>query len=306
MKKIIIAGGSGFLGKALTSFFVVNNFEVIILSRSSGLQKNEQINFIQWDGKTVEPNWQQALEGAEAVINLSGKSINCRFNATNKKELLTSRIDSTKAIGNAIAACQQPPKVWFNSSSTAIYSNDATTANNEFSTTASTNFLTELTYQWEAAMQQFALQKTRKMMMRTSLIMAKNDGVFLRLKTLTKFLAGGKQGNGKQMVSWLHVDDFCAIVLHLMNNETANGVYNFCAPQPISNAALMKTIQQKINSPIALPAPAWLLKIGALFIGTEPDLILNSTNVISEKLRLEKFAFKYSTFSEAIIELIGR
>ena len=114
MKKIIIAGGSGFLGKALTEFFVANNFEIIILSRRSDFEKKEKISYIKWDGKTVEYAWQQALEGAEAVINLSGKSINCRFNEANKKELLASRIDSTKAIGNAITACHQPPKIWLN------------------------------------------------------------------------------------------------------------------------------------------------------------------------------------------------
>ncbi len=300
MKKLIIAGGSGLIGKALTKFFTEKNYEVVILSRAENQSAYDNIRFVKWNGKTVEPLWQQELEGAEAVINLCGKSINCRFTATNKKELLLSRIDSTKAIGTAISICKNPPKVWFNSSSIAIYKYSETILHDEFSTQFNQDFLSEITHQWENAVHQFLLSNTRKIVMRTSLVMAKNDGVFLRLKRLTQFGLGGKQGSGSQLISWIHVNDFCKIIEYLLENKNANGVYNFCAPHPIANKNLMKTIQQKLKMPIALPAFEWMIKLGALLIGMEPDLILQSSNVASKRLMDAGFEFIYHDFKSAI------
>ena len=305
MKKLIIAGGSGFIGKALTKFFTEKNCEVVILSRVENQSTYSNIRFVKWNGKTVEPLWQQEIEGAEAVINLCGKSINCRFTEANKKELQSSRIDSTNAIGTAISLCKNPPKVWFNSSSIAIYKYSETILHDEFSKQFNHDFLATLTEQWEKSVEQFSLSNTRKILMRTSLVMAKNDGVFLRLKRLTQFGLGGKQGPGTQMISWINITDFCRIVEHLLENKNANGIYNFCAPQPIANKNLMKIIQQKMRIPIALPAFEWMIKLGAILIGTEPDLILESSNVISKHLSDEGFKFGYEKIEEAISNCIN-
>ena len=305
MKKLVIAGGSGFIGKALTKFFTEKNYEVVILSRAENQSVYNNLRFVKWNAKTVEPLWQQELEGAEAVINLCGKSINCRFTTANKKELLSSRIDSTIAIGNAISMCKNPPKVWFNSSSIAVYKYSETILHDEFSKQFNHDFLSILTEQWEKAVLQFLLPNTRKILMRTSLVMAKNDGVFLRLKRLTQFCLGGKQGSGSQLTSWIHVNDFCRIVYHLLENKNANGVYNFCAPHPIANKNLMKIIQQKLKITIALPAFEWMINLGAILIGTEPNLILQSSNVISKQLMDEGFQFQYPDFKVAIAPLLS-
>ena len=304
MKKIVLAGGSGFLGKAIVDYFPVDEYEFVILSRSKQQHfLNSNCTSIYWDGENVG-EWCKALEDAFAVINLSGKSVNCRYTDANKKEILSSRINTTTALGKAIAACKNPPKLWMNAASATIYKYSEDVDMDETVTDYNDDFSVSVCLAWERCFNEFELANTRKIALRISLVMDKNEGVFPRLKKLALFGLGGKQGSGKQMVSWIHSHDFCKALFFLANNNQSNGAYNLCSPHPISNQKLMKIIQRKLNMPIGLPAYKWMLKLGALIIGTETELILKSRRVIPKRLTNEGFRFDNEYFEDAISNLI--
>jgi uncharacterized protein len=303
MKKIIIAGGSGFLGESLINFFDESEYEFVILSRNDFSTNKKNCRIKIWDGNNIG-NWSNELEGAEAIINLSGKSINCRYTDANKIDILASRINTTNVIGNAIMKCKNPPKVWMNASSATMYEYTETENQTEDCTKFNHDFSTHVCTEWEKTMYQFETKNTRKIALRISIVLGKDDGVFTRLKMLTKYGLGGKQGNGKQYVSWIHITDFCRCLEFIINQHDLNGACNICTPNPISNELLMKTFQQKMNIFFGIPAPNFLIKFGALLIGTEAELVLKSRRVVPKKMLDKGFRFLYPTIDLAIENLI--
>ncbi|MFM2048549.1 MAG: hypothetical protein RI955_1097 [Bacteroidota bacterium] len=303
MKKIIVAGGSGFLGKSIVEFFDKTEYEFVILSRNNFAINNKNCKVKIWNGKSIG-DWSNELEGAEAVINLSGKSINCRYTDANKIEILESRIDTTNAIGNAILNCKNPPKVWMNASSATLYEYTETENQTEDCKKYNDDFSTHVCMEWEKALNYFETKNTRKIALRISIVLGKDDGVFTRLKMLTKFGLGGKQGNGKQYVSWIHITDFCRCIEFFMNQQTANGAYNLCTPNPITNEILMQTFRQKMKINFGIPSPNLILKLGALIIGTEPELVLKSRRVVPKKIMDEGFKFLHPSIDTAIESLL--
>ena len=240
MNKIILAGGTGFLGNVIIDFFPKNDYEFIILTRQPNKIKLESnCKAVYWDGKTVG-DWSKTLEGAKAIINLAGKSVNCRYTEINKQQILTSRIDATNAIGNAILACKNPPEIWMNAASATIYRYSETVDMDESVTDYNDDYSVSVCLAWEKCFNQFKTLSTRKIALRISLVMDKNEGVFPRLKKLVQFGLGGKQGNGKQMVSWIYTEDFCRAIDFFIQNKNSNGAYNLCSPFPISNELVQK------------------------------------------------------------------
>jgi uncharacterized protein len=292
-KKIVIAGGTGFVGNYLTKQFTQNGYEVKIISRGA--------NFIQW--KNVE-EIVEALNGAEMLINLAGKSVDCRYNEKNKQEILSSRVDTTIALGKAMLQCSNPPKIWINSSTATIYrySDDKpmTEANGEIGTGFSVN----IAKQWEQSFFDFKLPNTRQIALRISIVLGKNGGVIKPMMNLVRFGLGGKQGNGKQMFSWIHIEDLYQIILHLQSNEKLVGAFNCATPNPITNSVLMQTFRQVMNIKFGLPSPKFLLEIGARIIKTETELILKSRWVLPEKILQTGFVFKYPTIDKALENII--
>jgi uncharacterized protein (TIGR01777 family) len=303
MKKIIIAGGNGFLGKAIADYFENGDYQIVILSRKLFSINNKNTRVQLWDGKT-EGEWCQHLEGAFAVINLCGKSVNCRFNEKNKHEILQSRISTTSLIGNAISKCKQAPQVWMNASSATIYKYSTTKFHTENDMDFNSDFGSEVALKWEQCFNGFTTPQTRKIALRISIVLGKNDGAFTRLKTLTQFGLGGYQGSGKQYVSWIGELDFCRAVQFLLENSNSNGAYNMCTPEPVTNKIFMKAFQLSMKKVIALPTPTFLLKLGALIIGTDPDLILESRLVLPKKIMGEGFKFLHPNINLAIEKLI--
>lgn len=299
MKTILIAGGTGFIGQTLEKHFTSKGYSVNILSR-----KPKRDNEIYWDARTMEDTWVSHLEHLDVLINLTGKTINCRFTDANKKAIKESRIVSTQLLGHAIDSCKNPPKIWMNSSTTSIYKEAFTEERTEDSTEFGTDFESEVATVWEKAFYKTENPKTRKIILRTSLVLGNDEGAFVPLKKLTQFGLGGKQGSGKQKVSWIHQTDFARAVDFLIDKESAKGAFNFCVPEPTDNATMMADFRKVLGVPIGIPSPKFILEIGALFMQTEPELILNSRNVLPKKLLESGFTFHFPTITSAIKNLI--
>lgn len=302
MKKIVIAGGTGFLGKCLSRYFLEQGYQVYILSRN---EKESQTNlhYCIWDGKT-SGRWEEVLEDVEAVINLSGKSVDCRYNERNKKLIYSSRLEPTRILGKAISSCKKPPKVWINAASATIYRHSLDKSMDEETGEIGTGFSVDVCQKWEREFNAHHVPGTRKVILRTSIVLGKEGGAFQPLKNLARFGLGGKQGPGNQYFSWIHEDDFVEIVHQIINNEEMEGIYNIVSPNPVQNYELMEVLRKCLKMPIGLPMPTWLLKIGALLINTETELILKSRYVFPQRLMDEGYKFKYPNLKDAVEELV--
>lgn len=298
MKTIIIAGGSGFLGQVLEHYFTQKNYNIKILTRNP-----KRANDIYWNAKDLG-DWKNELENTEALINLTGKSVDCRYTKENKKLIHDSRIDSTNLLGLAINLCENPPKTWFNSSTATIYRYSLHKQMTEENGEIGDDFSMNIAKSWEQSFYNITNPKTRKIALRASIVMGKNGGALIPLKTLTKFGLGGKQASGKQKVSWIHELDFARAIDFLIDNKDLDGNFNLSVINPTDNYTLMKTMRKALKMPIGINHPVWLLKFGAKVIGTEVELVLKSRNVIPKRLLDNGFKFKYKNIELALTNLL--
>ncbi len=289
---ILIAGGTGFIGTYLKKRFEEKGENVKLVSRT-GID-------VSW----VHQSLVDALEHTDVVINLAGKTINCRHTFENKEMILKSRTKATNLLGNAIAACKNPPLLWVNASASAIYKSDEIAPATENSQGLVDDFLADVVRSWEYAFFCFNLPSTRQIALRTSVVLGRNKGAFPSLLRLTRLGLGGKVGNGKQFFSWIHIEDYFRIVEFLIQNVSVNGIVNCTSPSPLSNAELMQRMRNKAKVPFGLPAPEFAVRIGAFFIGTESSLLLNSTNIYPELLLNAGFSFEFGDIDAAIADLI--
>lgn len=289
MKKIVLAGGTGFLGKYLSSRFKALGAEVIIVAREAGN--------VRWDDKE---RLVQAIEGADAVVNLAGKSVDCRYNEKNKREILSSRVETTRLIKEAILKCRKPPDLWINSSTATIYRHAEDRPMTESNGEIGQGFSVDVAVQWEKTFFEFPLPDTRRVALRMAIVLGKKGGVMIPLERLVTFGLGGKQGKGTQMFSWIHIEDIYQIILFVIQHKEIEGAINCSAPEPVTNKVFMKTLRDILRVLIGLPSPEWLLKIGAVFIQTETELILKSRWVLPQRLLQAGFRFTYPTLSSAL------
>ncbi len=296
-KTIIIAGGSGFLGQVLEAFFSKKGYRIKILTR-----KPKRHNEIYWDAKNLG-DWQYELENSEVLINLTGKSVDCRYTSKNKKEIYNSRIQSTRLLGMAVNSCNNPPKIWFNSSTATIYKNSLKQEMTEETGVIGDDFSMNIAKSWEKAFNEIIIPKTRKVILRTAIVLGKKGGALIPLKRLAKFGLGGKQASGKQKVSWIHEIDFARAIQYIIENNL-KGTFNLSVPKPTNNLILMKTLRKIIKSPFGINHPIWLIKLGAFLIGTESELVLKSRNVIPERLLTNNFKFLYKDIDIAMRDLL--
>jgi len=300
MKTIIIAGGSGFLGQVLEKFFTNRNYLVKILTRNP-----KRDNEIYWNGKDLG-KWNTHLEYAEVLINLTGKSVDCRYTENNKKEIYNSRIDSTNLLGLAINLCENPPKIWFNSSTATIYNHSFEKQMTELNGEIGNDFSMNIARSWEKAFYGVTNPKTRKIALRTSIVLGRKGGALIPLRKLTNYGLGGKQASGKQKVSWIHELDFARAINFLIENEKLSGNFNLSVKNPINNKHLMKTMRKVLKIPFGISHPVWLLKLGAKIIGTEIELVLKSRNVIPKRLLDNEFKFVYENIELALMDLFDK
>ncbi len=314
--KIIIPGGSGHVGTVLANYFNSCGHEVVILSRK--LPQNYSPSLLRtvlWDGETLG-DWRHEFEGADAIINLAGRSVNCRYGAVNRREILRSRTESTRVVGEAIALCDQPPCAWLQMSTATIYAhryddgNDERTGilgGSEQNLPDTWRFSYDVAYAWERAFDEALTARTRKVTLRLAMLMSpESGGTFDLLLRLVRLGLGGRVGDGRQYISWIHDRDLCSAIAWLTKRDDIAGIVNLAAPQPLPQAEFMREIRKAWGRSIGLPASRWMLELGCWLMRTESELILKSRRVLPGRLQEAGFAFEFPTWSAAARDLCGR
>ncbi|WP_130734136.1 TIGR01777 family oxidoreductase [Flavobacterium sp. J27] len=302
MKKIVIAAGTGFLGNVLVRFFRHKCDEIVVLTRGKSEDRNH-VKYVHWDAKTLT-GWETELENATALINLAGKSVDCRYTEANKKKILDSRIDSTAILNIAVLSCKNPPQHWLNSSTATIYRHSEDKQMTERNGEIGEDFSMNVAKTWEQTFFEVPTKNTLKTALRTSIVLGKNGGAFIPLKRLTLLGFGGKQGKGNQFISWIHEYDFASAIAFILDHQLT-GVVNIVSPTPIANTTFMKQLRKSHGMPFGFSTPTPILKLGAKFIGTETELVLKSRNVIPDRLLQEGFQFQFDTLEKTISDLVS-
>ncbi|WP_299225091.1 TIGR01777 family oxidoreductase [uncultured Psychroserpens sp.] len=298
LKTITIAGGSGFLGQVLENYFSKKGYTIFTLTRHP-----KRSNEIFWNAKDFD-KWTNILEQTDVLINLTGKSVDCRYNEHNKKLIYNSRIDATHILGLAINQCNRPPKTWINSSTATIYKHSMNKEMSEENGDIGADFSMNIAKSWENTFYDINNTKTRKIAIRTSIVMGKDGGATEPLKNLVRFGLGGKQASGHQKVSWIHELDFARAVEFLIENQNLDGNFNLAVPKPTDNKTLMKSLRKVMKVPFGISHPEWLIKLGAKLIGTESELVLKSRNVVPKRLLDNGFSFHFTEIQEALRNLL--
>ncbi|WP_456314013.1 TIGR01777 family oxidoreductase [Pseudomonas shirazensis] len=301
MNKLIIAAGTGFLGKVLIHKFKDKFDEIVILTRGKS-KTIDGIKYVNWNAKNFS-GWENELENATVLINLAGKSVDCRYTKENKKEILWSRIQSTRILNKAVLNCANPPKHWLNSSTSTIYRFSLDKQMDEVDGEIGNDFSINVALSWEKAFFKTETPNTLKTALRTSIVLGRDGGAFIPLKTLAKIGFGGKQGKGNQFVSWIHEEDFANAVDFIIEKEIV-GVINVVSPKPVRNANFMQKLRKAVGFPFGIPLNTFLLKIGSFIIRTQPELVLKSRNVIPKRLLDNGFKFKFGDIDEAFEDLL--
>jgi uncharacterized protein (TIGR01777 family) len=308
--RIILAGGAGFAGKLLTAAFAADGWEVVVLTRApQPLEGTARV--VGWDGENPG-EWTRELEGARAVVNLSGRSVNCRYNAKNRRLILDSRVLSTRVLGEAIRDCARPPEVWLNAGTATIYKHSFDQTMDEGGEIAATadakdEFSVEVAQAWESAFAAANTTATRHVTMRMAMIFgAAKGGVYRVLRRLVRLGLGGSMLGGRQSVAWIHEADFCRAVQWLVAQEEFSGAVNMVSPTPVTNREMMRILRRELGAPIGLPAARWMLEIGAFMLRTETELIIKSRKAVPARLLQAGFEFRFPTLAEAAREIEGR
>ncbi|GAA0524575.1 TIGR01777 family oxidoreductase [Chitinophaga japonensis] len=302
-KKIVIAGGTGFIGQEMIAHFGSRN-DLVILTRHP--QRNSgRTRYVYWDAETLH-GWETLLEGADLLINLAGKSVNCRYNDRNKKEIFDSRTNATAVLGQAILTLARPPRLWINAASATIYRHAEDRPMDEFNGEIENDFSVQVCKRWEQTFNAITLPHTRKVILRIAVTLGARGGVMGPYLNLVKYGLGGRQGHGRQMFSWVHITDLCRMIAWLYEQPQLEGVFNCSAPHPVNNRTFMRTLRQASGHVFGLPAPAWLLALGACVIGTETELLLKSRWVLPTRITQAGFTFRYPHLQEALEEIRSR
>jgi uncharacterized protein (TIGR01777 family) len=310
--KIVIPGGTGQVGTILARAFHNGGHEVIILSRNPA---SAPWRTVVWDAESIG-DWASEFESADAVINLAGRSVNCRYTAENRRAIMDSRVNSTRVIGEAIARAATPPRVWLQMSTATIYAHRYDAPNDEATgimggsepyAPETWRFSIDVATAWEKALDLAAVLHTRKVKMRSAMVMSRDrGGVFDMLLKLVRYGLGGQSGDGCQYVSWIHYEDFVRAIHWLIENEDLEGAVNLAAPEPLPNAEFMRALREAWGIRFGLPATKLMLEAGAFFLRSETELILKSRRVIPRRLTQSGFSFHFPHWPAAAYDLCRR
>ncbi len=310
--KIVIPGGSGQVGTVLARAFHREGHNVVVLTRQP---RPAPWRSVAWDAASLGP-WTAELEGADAVINLAGRSVNCRYTPENRRQILESRVDSTRVLGEAIARAGDPPRVWLQASTATIYAHRLDAPNDESTgiiggaepgAPDTWRFSTEVATAWERALDQADMPRTRRVKLRSAMVMSPDrGGIFDTLLGLVRRGLGGRSGSGRQYVSWIHDADFIRAIRWLMEHDEVDGAVNLASPNPLPNAEFMRTLRRAWGARIGLPAAEWMLEVGAVLMRTESELILKSRRVVPGRLLEAGFTFQHPHWAGAARDLCAR
>lgn len=307
-RRMVLAGGSGYLGRLLSQHFQGLGWEVITLTRA---KTDRTAGTIHWDGSSPG-SWAEHLNGADALINLAGRSVNCRYHARNRRQMMDSRIATTRVLGEAIAQCTKPPQVWLNASTATIYRHTFGQAWDEKGEIggcpeAKDEFSVEIATEWERAFDEAPVTATRKIKLRTAMVLGKAadpNNALRPLSLLARLGLGGRLGNGRQFMSWIHETDFCRAIEFLIARDDLAGIVNLAAPEPLPNAEFMRALRRRVGMPVGLPAANWMLEVGAFLLRTETELLIKSRRVVPARLLEAGFMFKFPSLGTALEDLL--
>ncbi|MFI9387257.1 TIGR01777 family oxidoreductase [Kutzneria sp. NPDC052558] len=305
--KIVLPGGTGHVGRMLSRELRAAGHEVVVLSRGGG--------GVRWDGRSLGP-WARELDGADAVVNLAGRSVSCRYTAGNLREMMDSRIDSTRVVGEAIGRAERPPRVWLQMSTATIYAHSVDRANDEAGGVIGGGepgvpryweYSVRIARKWEQTQERAATPATRKVALRTAIVMSPDrGGAFDVLRRMARYGLGGAVAGGRQHVSWIHEQDFARAVLFLLEREDLDGPVNLAAPNPLPHKEFMATMRAACGVPAGLPATRWMAELGAFALRTDTELLLKSRRVVPGRLQDAGFRFDFPRWSEAAFDLVAR
>ena len=310
--KIVIPGGTGQVGALLARAFVRDGHDVTVLSRRPASAP--------WRVATYEPRmigpWTNELEGADVLIHLAGRNVNCRYTPENRREIFDSRVETTKIIGNAISRCKRPPAVWLQASTATIYShrfdapNDDVTGvigGREADAPQSWRFSVEVATAWERSATDTVTSATRLVLMRSAMVMSPDrGGIFDTLRGLARFGLAGAVDGGRQYMSWIHERDFVRALYWLIEHPELGGAVNVSSPNPLPYRAFMRDLRRAIHMPIGLPATKWMLELGTRVLKTESELVLKSRRVTPRRLLESGFRFDFPEWPAAVKDLVSR
>jgi uncharacterized protein (TIGR01777 family) len=310
--RVVIPGGSGQVGTILARHLHAGGHEVVVLSR---VGRTAPWAVVTWDATTMGP-WVGEIDGADVVVNLAGRSVNCRYTPRNREAIKQSRVRSTRIVGEAIAAARRPPRVWLQASTATIYAHRYDAPNDEATgilgggepdAPETWRFSIDVASSWERELDNATVPHTRKVKLRSAMTMSPDRGrVFDTLLTLVRRGLGGQAGDGRQYVSWVHEIDFVRALECLIDHDDVEGPVNVAAPHPLPNAAFMRELRNACGISLGLPAAEWMLEIGAVFLRTETELILKSRRVVPGVLTERGFTFRFPRWPEAAEDLCRR
>ena len=302
-KRIVVAGGSGFVGRALAEALLERNYEVVILTRSLR-ERDDNVKEAEWDGEHLG-DWVRHLDGAEAVVNLAGRSINCRHTPKNLAEIIESRVNSVRAIASAIHHhAQKRPRLWLQASAVGFYGNRGDEWCDE-SARGGSGQRAEICRQWENTFLSAELPQTRRILFRLGIVLGRDGGALPVLAHYARWFLGGAAGSGRQYISWIHRADLTAVFLQALEFENYfSGIYNAVAPHPVTNAEFMRSLRHTLYRPWSPPVPAWALKLGARLTDMEPSLALDGCRCAPQRLLESGFKFRFPELGAALKDIM--
>jgi uncharacterized protein (TIGR01777 family) len=310
--KIVLPGGSGQIGQLLARELAVDGADVVVLTRRDTVAAGRAVA---WDGKTVG-RWAEEIDGADLVINLAGRSVNCRYSKDNLREMMDSRVDSTRAVGEAIARAKRPPATWLQMSTATIYAHRFDAANDEVNGIIGGDepevpgywgYSVEIAKRWEQTLYEANTPDTRRVALRAAMVMSPDrGGIFDVMLGLVRRGLGGNAAGGRQFVSWIHDRDFVRAIRWLIAHDSFDGAVNLAAPNPLPYKEFMAAFRQAWGTRIALPATRWMLEIGAFALRTDTELVLKSRRVVPGRLLGAGFEFSFPTWPAAVDDIVAR
>ena len=302
--KVVIAGGTGFLGLNLAQYLAEAGYEVVLVSRND--PKTDGFwTHAKWDGRTVG-NWAKHLEGAAAVVNLAGRTVDCIKTPDHCDEILRSRVESVQVLGEALRGIRNPPPVWVQMATAHIYG-DPPEAMCDEDSSFGYGLAPIVGKAWEKSYRECVPDGMRQVILRTSFVLGKSGGAFPKMKMLARLGLGGRVGHGKQGISWIHEQDMSRLMARAIADETMRGVYVATAPNPVSYRDFMRSLRRSIGMPIGTPAAEWMVRFGAHYLmRTDPELVLYGRYCVSRRLEKEGYEFKFPEIEQAMKELCGK